>query len=555
MTNVVGYARYSSGNQRQESIDAQVRAIKNYCLENDYTLIKIYIDEAVSATTDQREDFLQMIADSKNGQFQYCIVHKLDRFARNRYDSAFYKRKLEQNGVKLLSVLEQFDDTPESVVLESVLEGMAEYYSKNLSREVKKGLNENALAGKHNGGVPPLGFDVTPSQGYKINAAEAKAVELIFSLYADGYGYNLICDELNRQGFRTKRGQPFGKNSIAEILRNEKYIGRYVYNKRKSKKSGNRVYKSDDEITRIDGAMPQIISIDLWERVQGILTNRKRKPRQNGKHYYLLTGYLTCGECGSAFVGSGYVGGRGGKKYYQYSCVNRKNHKGCSNKPIRSDLLESVVLSKLSEFFTANLIDRIAQKIVFILQEQDSKSTQARQRLEEKLRGIEHKIQKSWDLYYADMLPMDQAAEQVKRLNAVKSNLSNQLANISPSVSSVDLEEIRNYLINCCDNLKSADTSIQRAAIDALLGGVVIYPYAVKIQIRIDPKKINADRYKVGGDEGNRTPVRRPLTKAFYECSYCFEIPQPPHPITGLADRYPLIHDRIQGDSPVHVHR
>lgn len=503
MKNVVGYARYSSGNQRQESIDAQVRAIKNYCAENDYILIKIYADEAVSATTDQREEFLQMIADSKNGQFQYCIVHKLDRFARNRYDSAFYKHKLEQNGVKLLSVLEQFDDTPESVVLESVLEGMAEYYSKNLSREVKKGLNENALAGKHNGGVPPLGFDVTPSQGYKINAVEAKAVELIFSLYADGYGYNLICDELNQQGFRTKRGQPFGKNSIAEILRNEKYIGRYVYNKRKSKKSGNRVYKSDDEITRIDGAMPQIISIDLWERVQGILTNRKRKPRQNGKHYYLLTGYLTCGVCGSAFVGSGYVGGRGGKKYYQYSCVNRKNHKGCNNKPIRSDLLESVVLSKLSDFFTENLIDCVTQKIVFILQEQDSKSSQARQGLEERLREIEHKIQKSWDLYYADMLPMDQAAEQVKRLNAEKSNLSNQLANLSPSVSSVDFEEIRHYLINCCDNLKSADTSIQRAAIDALLGGVVIYPDAVKIQIRIDPKKINADRYKVGGDEGN----------------------------------------------------
>lgn len=135
-----------------------------------------------------------------------------------------------------MSVLEQLDDSPESIILESVLEGIAEYYSKNLAREVRKGLNENALSAKHNGGIAPLGYEVTPDRKYKINEVEAESVRLIFSMYSNGYGYNLICSELNRRGLKTKLGRPFGKGSTADILRNEKYIGRYVWNKRLSKK-------------------------------------------------------------------------------------------------------------------------------------------------------------------------------------------------------------------------------------------------------------------------------------------------------------------------------
>lgn len=236
MKTAVAYARYSSDNQRQESIDAQVRAIKEYCKKNEIFLIHTYVDEAVSATSDQREEFLRMVEDAKNGTFQLCIVHKLDRFARNRYDSAFYRRELEKCGVKVMSVLEQLDDSPESIILESVLEGIAEYYSKNLAREVRKGLNENALSAKHNGGIAPLGYEVTPDRKYKINEVEAESVRLIFSMYSNGYGYNLICSELNRRGLKTKLGRPFGKGSTADILRNEKYIGRYVWNKRLSKK-------------------------------------------------------------------------------------------------------------------------------------------------------------------------------------------------------------------------------------------------------------------------------------------------------------------------------
>jgi len=139
------YARFSSDNQREESIDAQLRALREYCERNGIVVIHEYCDRARSATTDDRPEFLDMIADSKTKDFDFIIVHKLDRFSRNRYDSAYYKRELKKNGVALISILEYMDDSPESVILESVLEGMSEYYSKNLAREVMKGMKESAM--------------------------------------------------------------------------------------------------------------------------------------------------------------------------------------------------------------------------------------------------------------------------------------------------------------------------------------------------------------------------------------------------------------------------
>jgi hypothetical protein len=116
-------------NQRDESIDAQLRAAEEFAKANNFSIVKTYIDRAKSATSDRRPEFQNMIRDSASGLFDICIVHKLDRFSRDKYDSAVYKRKLRANGVRLVSILENLDGSPESVILESVIEGMAEYYS------------------------------------------------------------------------------------------------------------------------------------------------------------------------------------------------------------------------------------------------------------------------------------------------------------------------------------------------------------------------------------------------------------------------------------------
>ena len=236
MKKAVAYARFSSDNQREESIDAQLRAIEEYAERNNILIIDNFIDEARSATNDNRPAFQKMIEASYNNNFEHVLVHKLDRFSRDRYDSAIYKRKLKLNGVSVLSVLENLDNSPESIILESVLEGMNEYYSKNLSREVKKGLKENALKCKFNGGSPPLGYDVDDNKELIINDDEARAVRLIYERYLSGHGYSTIQDNLNNLGYKTKKGNEFSKNSIYEILRKEKYIGKYVFKRKKSRK-------------------------------------------------------------------------------------------------------------------------------------------------------------------------------------------------------------------------------------------------------------------------------------------------------------------------------
>ena len=181
------YARFSSDNQRTESIDAQVRAMKQFCIENKWKIVGVYVDEARSATTDQRPNFQRMIEDSSKNRFDIVLVHKLDRFSRNRYDSAIYKNKLKHNGVRLCSVLERLDNTPESIILESMLESMAEYYSSNLGREVMKGMLENAFQCKHTGGSAPLGYDIDENKHLVVNEHEAEAVKIIFDMYISGY--------------------------------------------------------------------------------------------------------------------------------------------------------------------------------------------------------------------------------------------------------------------------------------------------------------------------------------------------------------------------------
>lgn len=157
------YARYSSDMQREESIEAQTRAVRDFAQHNDILIVNEYIDRAKSATTTDRPQFQQMLADSANGGFDLVLVHKLDRFARNRYDSIGCRMELKKNGVSLILVLEQFDsDSPESIITESVLEAMAEYYSLNLAREVRKGQRENAYKSMWTGGLPPYGYDVDP---------------------------------------------------------------------------------------------------------------------------------------------------------------------------------------------------------------------------------------------------------------------------------------------------------------------------------------------------------------------------------------------------------
>ena len=352
------YARYSSDNQREESIEAQLSILHKFCADNGYTVVNEYCDYAKSATTSNRPEFLRMIDDARNKGFDYVIVHKLDRFSRDRYDSAFFKRELKRNDVKLISVLERLDDSPESIILESLLEAMAEYYSKNLGREVMKGLIVNSNKCLHNGGPSPLGYDVV-DQRLVINPEEAKAVQIIFEMTADGYGYGAIVDRINLLGYKTKKGQPFGRNSIYEIIRNEKYKGVYTFNKRASKHN-NHAYKPDEEVVRIEGGCPAIVTTELWERANAV-RRASRSHYTNAKRTYLLTGLLYC-ECGGKFHGNVRRHKKRGLEYTTYRCSERVNKRDCDTKELRCTILDAWVVDELCKMlFTEESVKKITQ--------------------------------------------------------------------------------------------------------------------------------------------------------------------------------------------------
>ena len=214
------YARYSTDSQREESIEGQIRECTAYAEKNGFTVVKHYIDRAISAKTDNRPQFQQMIKDSERGIFDIIIVWKLDCFARNRYDSARYKTQLKRNGVKLVSATEVISAGPEGIIPESVLEGYAEYYSADLSEKVVRGMTENALKGKFSGGAIPFGYTINADRRFEIDPLTAPFVAETFQRYNDGQTMREIRDWLNEKGIKNKRGGPMSFNVIQHMLNN-----------------------------------------------------------------------------------------------------------------------------------------------------------------------------------------------------------------------------------------------------------------------------------------------------------------------------------------------
>ena len=312
--------------------------------------MKRYADEAYSATTDKRPQFQQMITDSENKEFDVVLVHKLDRFARNRYDSIMYKQKLRKNGIRLYSVLERIDNSPESILLEGMIESINEFYSANLARESMKGLMENALKCLYNGGCTGLGYDVDETQHIVINEEEAKVVAAIFSLYLCGYSCKNIADMLNAEGHKTKVGNSFTPYSVYGILNNEKYTGVYIFNRAEAKgydrKRNSHRSKPPDEIIRIEGGIPAIISKEVWEAVKKRQSMRNSRPN-NAKTMYLLSKKMICGACGSIMQGTIRYRKRY-KPFNVYVCRSRSSE--CDNlKEIDRDSLESFVIKTVLE--------------------------------------------------------------------------------------------------------------------------------------------------------------------------------------------------------------
>ena len=361
------YARYSSHSQKDASIEQQLRVCRQYAREHDIQIVGEYCDHAISGTSDKRPEFVRMIKDSEKRHWEQVLVYKIDRFARNRYDSATYKVKLRKNGVKVTSVMEPIPDGPEGILLESVLEGSAEYYSANLSQNILRGMHDNALACKVNNGGLPLGLKKGEDGKYAIEPAGAAVVREIFEMYAAGANVTEIIATLNSRGLRTSRGARWNKNSLHTILRNERYAGVYIW-----------------KDVRIEGGIPAIISRELYEAVQDQLKKVARAPAAARTEVdYLLTGKLFCGHCGSAMVGESGTG-KSGRKFYYYACIKRKRQKACDKKPVKKDWIEELVVKQTRKLcLTDEMIERIVDAALEI---------QEREKDDSVLRGLEAQL-------------------------------------------------------------------------------------------------------------------------------------------------------------------
>lgn len=469
---VFAYARYSSDNQREESIDAQLRAIHDFAQREGYEIVHEYIDEARTATTDKRPGFQSMIADAKLGGVGAIIVHKLDRFSRDRYDSAFYKRELKRANVRLVSVLERLDDSPESVILESVLEGMAEYYSGNLRREVMKGMRETAYQCKHTGGIPPLGYVVNADRSYSIDQEEAESVRIIFSLYASGRGYSDIIAAL--RGRVTKTGGVFAKNSITSILRNEKYAGVFVFNRAATKTNGkrnNHASKSDEDVIRIPGGIPRIIDDDTWRRAQLRLSDSKHNASNRAKVVYLLSGLLYCEKCGSAFVGKTNPCGRAKQPYSYYMCGERDRKKNCDMPRLSASITEKSVVDLIAKLMALSDpdMDELLETILSQQLQEPEEIAKARASLAKVEKQIQSIVMAIRDGAYHQSL-----RDELQRLSEREVELKTFLEQSTVSYRLPTREEVTQFL-HRAQNIKKQDREEQKRIIHDLVSRIDVH--------------------------------------------------------------------------------
>jgi len=447
------YARYSSDNQREESIEGQIRECKAFAKKNDIQIIETYIDRALSAKTDNRPDFQRLIKDSVSKKFDIILVWKLDRFARDKEDSAYYKWALKKNGIKVISATEMITDTPEGALLESVLEGIAQYYSAELSVKVVRGLTENALKCKYNGGTLPIGYVIDSEQFYQVDPLTAPVVIEAFQHYANGASMQEITDEMNLKGVRTKRGGKISINSVTRMLRNRKYIGQYKYR----------------DIVNPNG-IPAIVSQDLFDRVQERMASNKKAPaKHKAEDEYLLTTKLFCGKCQCFMVGESGTSHTGFVHRY-YKCVSVKNHKGCDKKSVQKDFIENLVIEQIKKLiFDDELIEKLTDTVMELQGKENTVLPLLRKQYADTQKAIDNML----NAIQQGILTAS-TKERLESLEEKKSELSTQIIKEEMTKPTLTREQVL-FWFHRFRKLDTTKLEHRRRLIDSFVNAVFVY--------------------------------------------------------------------------------
>lgn len=468
------YARYSSHSQREESIEGQLRVCYEYAAREGIQVLKEYVDRAISGTTDERPAFQQMIKDSAGRSFDTVLIYAIDRFARDRYAAATYKHTLKKNGVKIIAVTQPIIDGAEGILLEALLEGLAEYYSANLSRGIQRGMYETAMKCQYTGGHFSLGYAVDPAtKTFVEDPASANIVREIYQMYASGKTLIEIVNYCNEQGYRTSRGKPFSPNSLTTILRNRRYIGYYIY-----------------KDLEIENGMPALVDRELFDAVQERLKmNHRSKSRAKSDANFMLTGKIFCGHCGRPMAGTSGTS-MTGEKYYYYSCRIHGNK--CIKQNEKKDDIEDAVLGYITDsFLTDENIAKIADKIIEMIESEDNAAiisaiTNEKKEIDRKLRNIAEMI--------ADGRGTSTLMDMMQDLESKKRDLELQLSKAEFEKNYITKDMIMFFFSQFKEG-KTDSVRMRKKILDALVNSIHVFDAK---ENQNDPKSSDRSSYGLG---------------------------------------------------------
>lgn len=433
MKNAVIYARYSSDKQSDDSIEAQVRACKDYAAVKGYNVIEVYADEAISgkgSKTASRTQYQKMLRDCRKGTFETILIHKYDRIARNVGEHVNLTAKLQSFGIELIATAQDFGNSNEAKIMKTLVWSMSEYYLDNLAGEVRKGLKETALKGLHNGGYAPFGYDVV-DQHYVINELEAEYVRKIFNAAIERKGFTDIIKELSERGITGKRGKPIKYTQIYEMLHNEKYTGVYVYSTKQEKNRADR--RTKPNAIRIENALPIIIDKAQFDEVQKIMIERKQTGK---KANYLCSGLVYC-ECGAKM--HGMKSSKDGNIYHYFYCSKR-----CGAPVVRMERIDNAA----KEYLVTLLSDENQERISKAMREYKGSE---RERIEDFNTILKQKIDDKQQRYNnlmhnlsTGVLPEEVAADVGEEMRILKAEIE-CLQNTEPP-KDYTVEQIKNWL-------------------------------------------------------------------------------------------------------------
>lgn len=481
------YARFSSHNQREESIEQQIAECRAYAAANNLSVVGVYADSAVSGRSDRRPQYQKLRRDAEKGTFAAVIAYKSSRIARNMVNALIFESEMDRYGVQVFYAKEAFADNASGRFARRTMMNLNQFYSENLSEDIKRNQADNALKCRANGPAP-YGYKSDASGHFVIDDATAPIVKEIFTRVASGEMFVSIADDLNNRGIANRRGNEWGKNSFTTIVSNERYTGTYIF----------------DGI-RVEGGMPQIIDKKQFEEVQYILKNKKNprgKSRTNER--YLLTGLLFCGECGEPMIGMCGTS-KSGIKHHYYACKSKRLGGGCRKRDVRRDKLEyDIALGVYQHILNEPVITQIAEGVARYFDEQRNNPDITI--LQERQKTNDTAIQNIMRAIEAGVFT-ETTKDRLLELESERATIKAQLAEITVNIPEFNMDELKEFLLS----FRGGDINDPKYREELIKNFIVaIYLYDDHAKIVFDPS---------GGGHNSINITISDVESALSECS------------------------------------